>query len=243
MEETAIYPLGPLVPGRLIRRYKRFLADIRLQDGQEVVAHCANSGAMTSCIEAGAPVMVSALPPSPSRKLLYAWQMIEIGGTWVGVNTALPNAAAAAFVAQGQVPELTGYGRVRREVRYGENLRSRIDLLLEDHPILGHCHVEIKSTTLRIGDHGAFPDSVTVRGQKHLRELTHLAQNGHRAVMFYFLGRSDCARFRPADEIDPAYGALLRTAVAAGVEILAYRMAFAPVGIRLLGPAPVDLTL
>lgn len=235
------FPLGPMVRGHLIRRYKRFLADVRLEDGREVVAHCANSGAMTSCLAEGAEVCLTALPKSPSRKLLWAWQMVNINGTWVGVNTALPNGAAAAFVAAGKVPELSGYGRLRREVRYGTNLGSRIDLLLDEHPTQGPCHVEIKSTTLRVGEHGAFPDSVTVRGQKHLRELTLLAQGGHRAVMFYFMSRSDCARFRPADEIDGAYGTLLRQAAQAGVELLAYRMAFAPVGISLLGPAPIDL--
>lgn len=230
-----------MVFGRLLRRYKRFLADVRLDDGTEVVAHCANSGAMTSCMREGARVLLTQLPPAASRKLLYAWQMIEMDGTWVGVNTALPNAAAAAFVAGGHIPELAGYGRLRREVRYGEKLSSRIDLLLDEHPTCGPCHVEIKSTTLRVGHHGAFPDSVTVRGQKHLRELTVLAQNGHRAVMFYFIGRADCARFRPADEVDATYGTLLRSAAAAGVELLAYRMAFSPAGITLLGPAPVDL--
>lgn len=235
------YAFGPLVPGRLIRRYKRFLADVLLDDGREVVAHCANSGAMTTCNTPGARVLLQALPPSPGRKLLFAWQMIDIDGTWVGVHTALPNAAVASFVAAGLVPELLGYSEVRREVRYGAALGSRIDLLLGGHPVLGPCHVEIKNTTLRLGEHAAFPDSVTVRGQKHLRELTHLAQQGQRAVMFYFMGRADCARFRPADEVDPVYGALLRTAVRAGVEILAYRMAFAATGITLLGRAEVDL--
>lgn len=212
-----------------------------LDDGREVVAHCANSGAMTTCNTPGARVLLQELPASPSRKLLFAWQMIEIDGTWVGVNTALPNAVAAAFVAAGQVPELSGYEIMRREVRYGAQMGSRIDLLLDGHEAMGPCHVEIKNTTLRVGAHAAFPDSVTLRGQKHLRELTHLAKHGQRAVMFYFMGRSDCHRFRPADEVDPAYGKLLRAAAAAGVEILAYRMAFAPDGITLLGRAPVDL--
>lgn len=226
-----------------MRRYKRFLADVVLDDGQEVVAHCPNPGAMTSCIKEGALVLLRAMPKSPTRKLLFTWVMIDIDGTWVGVDTSMPNAAAASFVAQGLVAELSGYGRARREVRYGTGLRSRIDLLLDKHPTLGPCHVEIKSTTLRVGVHGAFPDSVTVRGQKHLRELTLLAQAGQRAVMFYFIGRADCQRFRPADEIDPVYGRLLRQAMHAGVEILAYRMALSPAGVRLLGPAAVDVSL
>lgn len=235
------FPLGPLLPGRLQRRYKRFLADVLLDDGREVVAHCANSGAMTSCNTPGARVLLQELPRSPSRKLLFSWQMIDIDGTWVGVNTVLPNAAAAAFVAAGRVPELQGYAEARREVRYGMQMGSRIDLLLDGHPILGPCHVEIKNTTLKVGEHAAFPDSVTVRGQKHLRELTHLAAAGQRAVMFYFMGRADCTRFRPADEVDVTYGRLLREAAAAGVEILAYRMHFDPAGITLLGRAPIDL--
>lgn len=240
-DTPAHIPFGPMVRGRLIRRYKRFLADVRLDDGREVVAHCANSGAMTSCLQQGAPVCLTELAKSPKRKLLYAWQLVNMGGTWVGVNTALPNAAAATFVAAGRIPELVGYGQLRREVRYGTNLGSRIDLHLDQHPAKGPCYVEIKSTTLKVGHHGAFPDSVTVRGQKHLRELTLLAQGGQRAVMFYFMGRSDCARFRPADEIDPVYGTLLRTAARAGVELLAYRMAMSPEGISLMGPAPIDL--
>jgi sugar fermentation stimulation protein A len=236
-----VFLLGKMLEGRLVRRYKRFLADIELLDGRLVVAHCVNSGAMTACLRAGARVFVTQVPASTTRKLLYTWQMIEVDGTWVGVNTALPNAAVAHFVATGQVPELAGYSQMRREVRYGAALRSRIDLWLGDHPQHGDCHVEVKNTTMRVGAHAAFPDSVTVRGQKHLRELTTLAEAGERAVMFYFMGRADCARFRPADEVDPAYGALLRAATLAGVEVLAYRMGVSPQGIALLGRAPVDL--
>ena len=139
---------------------------------------------------------------------------------------------------------LLGGGQARIDAQHKKGkltARERIDLLLDGHEAMGPCHVEIKNTTLRVGAHAAFPDSVTLRGQKHLRELTHLAKLGQRAGMFYFMGRADCHRFRPADEVDPAYGKLLRAATAAGVEVLAYRMAFAPDGITLLGRAPVDL--
>ena len=227
-----------MVSGRLIKRYKRFLADVQLSQDEIVTAHCANSGSMATCADPDSPVMVS-ISDDPKRKLRYTWELIEAQGVWVGVNTATPNAAVAHFVQSGQIPELAGYAQQRREVKYGiEN--SRIDLLLTHAD--GHtCHVEVKNATMRVGTHAAFPDAVTLRGQKHLRELTALARRGERAVMFYYIGRADCLRFRPADEIDPAYGALLRKAAAADVEILAYRVSYAPSGVTLLGRVPVDL--
>ncbi len=232
------HPLRPMIPGRLLKRYKRFLADIRLPQGEIIVAHCANSGSMATCADPDSPVMLS-VSDDPKRKLRYTWELIEAQGVWVGVNTATPNAAVTHFVRTGQVPELAGYTHLRREVKYGSE-SSRIDLLLTHQD--GHtCHVEVKNATMRVGHHAAFPDAVTLRGQKHLRELTALARRGERAVMFYYVGRADCLRLRPADEIDPAYGALLRQAASAGVEILAYRVSYDPYGVALLGRAPVDL--
>ncbi len=162
-----------------------------------------------------------------------------MGRTWVGVNTANPNPAVAGFIRRGRIEELAGYGRVEAEVRTGD---SRIDLRLRDdaggRP---DCWVEIKSSTLRVGEHAAFPDAVTERGRKHLAELAGLVAGGERAVIFYFVGRADCRRFRPADEVDPAYGVALREAVAAGVEALAYRMRFSRRRIELVDRLPVDL--
>ena len=232
------YPLRPMLPGYLVKRYKRFLADVRMSQNEIVTVHCANSGAMTTCSEPGSPVMVS-FSDNPKRKLPHTWELIDVQGVWVGVNTVVPNAAVAHFIQSGQVSELASYAQLRREVKYGvEN--SRIDMMLT-HEDGRTVHVEVKNATMRVGDHAAFPDAVTLRGQKHLRELTALAQRGERAVMFYYIGRADCVRFRPADEIDPAYGTLLRRAAAAGVEILAYKVAYSPKGVILLGRTPVDL--
>lgn len=231
----------PLVAGTLVRRYKRFLADIVLSDGREIIAHCPNSGSMATCSEPGSPVLVSA-SSNPKRKLPWTWELVQSAGIWIGVNTQIPNAAVAAFVAAQRIAPLAGYAEVKREVVYGSDKRSRIDLLLKGGPDGRDCHVEVKNATMRVGAYAAFPDAVTLRGQKHLRELTLLAQAGERAVMFFFIGREDCTRFRPNDEIDPVYGALLRKAHKAGVEILAYQVAFAPEGVSLQAQLPVDLT-
>jgi sugar fermentation stimulation protein A len=230
----------PLIAGILVRRYKRFLADIVLADGREIVAHCPNSGAMTTCSTPGSPVWVSAAS-NPTRKLPWTWEMVQANGVWVGVNTQIPNTAVAAFIAAGQIPALRGYATVRREVVYGSDGRSRIDILLQGKTAADTCHVEVKNATFRVGQHAAFPDAVTLRGQKHLRELTALVAAGQRATMFYFVGRSDCQRFRPADEVDPTYGRLLRVAAQAGVAILAYQMQFSRAGVALGRRLPVDL--
>ncbi len=232
----------PLHQGVLIRRYKRFLADVRLQDGTELTVHCPNSGAMTSCSEPGRPVIISD-SQNPKRKLRFTWEMIQMPDAWVGVNTANPNRAVAGFIEAGQIPELVGYRGLRREVKYGREGRSRIDILLEDaEHERPRCFVEIKNTTLRSGEHAAFPDAVTTRGLKHLEELEDVVANGDRGVIFFFVGREDCLRMRPADEVDPAYAQALRRVAGSGVEVLAYRMSFDPErGIRLLDRAPVDL--
>lgn len=226
-----------LVAGTLVRRYKRFLADVELADGTELTVHCPNPGRMTSCSEPGRPVWISD-SGNPRRKLRYTLEMIRMGRTWVGVNPVLANAVVARFVAAGRIPELAGYADVRSEVTVG---RSRLDLLLSRPPGGRDCYVEIKSSTLRVGDHAAFPDAVSDRGRKHLEALADLVEAGHRAVMFYFVGRADCRRFRPADEVDPAYGETLRRAVARGVEPLAYRMRFSRRRIELVDRLPIDL--
>jgi sugar fermentation stimulation protein A len=209
----------PLIRGRLLRRYKRFLSDIELENGEVVVAHCANPGAMLGLKDPGAPVWLS---PSrnPKRKLKYSWELIQVDGHMVGINTALPNRIVEEAVAAQAVPELAGYPKLRREVPYGRN--SRIDLLLEseDRP---PCYLEVKNVHLkRREDLAEFPDSVTKRGTKHLGELSDMARQGARAVMFYLVQRGDCASFQVAADIDPDYDRALRAALEHGVEFLCY---------------------
>jgi len=223
----------------LLRRYKRFLSDMRLPDGREVIAHCPNPGSMKTCAEPGWRAILSHTT-NPRRKLKWTWELAYDGdGHPILINTGRPNAVVAEAVAAGQVPELAGYGSLKREVRYGAE-RSRIDLLLseEGRP---DCYVEIKSVTMRSGDVGAFPDSVTKRGQRHLRELMGMVAEGKRAVMFFLLSRGGLRAVRPADEIDAEYGRLLREAAAAGVELVAYRAAFAPGTVTLGEVVPVEL--
>ena len=228
----------PQHKAKLVKRYKRFLADVLLEDGTEMTVHCANSGAMTACNESGRPVIISD-SQNPKRKLQYTWEMIQMGRTWVGVNTATPNQAVAEFIQAGEIPELLGYESLKREVKYGREGKSRIDILLTRGDEA--CYVEIKNATMRVDDHAAFPDAVTSRGQKHIEELEYIARNGQRAVLFFFVGRNDCERFRPADEIDPTYGKLLRRALNNGVEVLAYQMKFTPKQVQVIRKLPVDL--
>lgn len=231
----------PLIEGVLIRRYKRFLADVILADGSKHTVHCANPGSMKACSEPGRPVLLSK-SSRKERKLRHTLEMIRMGRTWVGINTARPNAWVAELIRLGKISELRDYGAIRREVTVGEEARSRIDLLLSDPDgERRDCYVEIKNATYRVGDFAAFPDAVTERGRKHLRELIALVEAGQRAVMFFFVGRADCRRLRPADEIDPAYGETLRAAVAAGVEVLAYKARFSLRGVALVGRLPIEL--
>ncbi len=229
---------APLVRGTLIRRYQRFLADVRLEDGTTITALCPNTGSMKTCVFPGQPVLLS-VSESPTRKYRHTWEMIRIGRSWVGINTGNPNAVVHEAILEGRVPELAGYEEARREVCFGRE-NSRVDILLRKGDRL--CYVEVKNVTLHVGERvAAFPDSVSERGAKHLRELAVMARAGHRAVMFYFLGRADCDRVRPADEIDPGYGAELRRAARAGVEMLAYRAKVRPQGITLERAVPFEI--
>jgi sugar fermentation stimulation protein A len=228
----------PLIRGRLLRRYKRFLSDIELDSGEIVVAHCANPGAMTGLKDTGAPVWLS---PSrnPKRKLKYSWELIQVDGHMVGINTAWPNRIVEEAVAAHMVPELAGYPSLRREVPYGRN--SRIDLLLEsaDRP---PCYLEVKNVHLkRTAGLAEFPDSVTKRGTKHLRELSEMADQGARAVMFFLVQRGDCASFQVAADIDPDYDRALHAALDHGVEVLCYSCRVGEQAIELDRPLPVTI--
>ncbi len=231
----------PLTSGVLVKRYKRFLADVELEDGSVVTAHCANSGSMKGLKEQGSSVYL--LPnQNPKAKLDWRWEMIDVGTSLVGINTSRANGLVEEAILQGTIVELQGYARLRREVKYGQN--SRIDILLEepeDAALLEKCYVEVKSVTLRIGDEAQFPDAVTVRGTKHLRELMDMVAKGHRAVMVYLVQRSDCTCFRPAEEIDPTYANTLREAVDAGVEIICYACTLSREGIYVSRALPFEI--
>ena len=231
----------PLIPGRLIRRYKRFLTDVELKDGEVVVAHCANSGSMLSVKEPGSEVWLSPAR-NPDRKLRYTWELIRVGDTLVGINTALPNKIVEEAIQQGKIPELGGYETLRREVKYGKN--SRIDILLGD-PARPTCYVEVKNVTLRRGledgDPVEFPDSVTTRGTKHLVELSDMVAQGHRSVMVYLVQREDAETFTIAGDIDPDYKAALQKAMEAGVEIVCYDCALDTDRIEVSKPVKLEL--
>jgi len=219
---------GPLAEGRLIRRYKRFLADVQLP-GQVVTASCPNTGSMMGCADPGSRVWLSE-HDSPSRKYRHTWQIVEVGGArpvMVGINTGLPNALVQEAIAEGTIAELQGYRTLRREVAYGEE-GSRIDIVLES-PRRKACYVEVKNVTAAASRGVAlFPDCVSARGARHLRELMRLKAAGLRPVQLYCVQRGDVREVRPADAIDPEYGRTLREAIDAGVEVLAYRARVTP---------------
>lgn len=229
----------PLIGGRLIRRYKRFLADVILDSGEAVTAHCPNTGSMLGCQDPGSRVWLSR-SDNPRRKYCYTWELVETAeGTKVGIHTGRTNALVEEAIRSGAVRELPGYGEIRREVRYGQE-RSRVDLLLSGDPERSACYVEIKNVTAAVDSGVAlFPDAVSARGSKHLRELMAMAAQGDRAVIFFCVQRGDVREVRPADAIDPEYGATLRQALACGVEALAYRARVGPRGIELTTPVPV----
>lgn len=227
----------PLQRGSLLKRYKRFLADVRLDSGDIVTAHCANTGTMLGLTDPGSEVWLSPAR-NPERKLRYTWELIEDAtngeASLVGINSFLPNALAEEAVRADRIVELTGYPEMRREVRYGKN--SRIDLLLEA-PGRPKCYVEVKNVHLRREPGLAeFPDSVTARGTKHLKELGDAVEDGNRAVMFYLVQRQDCERFAVAADIDPVYAEALVEAKARGVEAVCYACALTPQAIEVVKP-------
>jgi len=230
----------PLVRGRLIKRYKRFLADVSLDTGELVTATCPNTGSMMGLAVPGAVVWLS-VSESPTRKYPHTWELVEAdaggGPTLVGINTNHPNRLVSDSVACGTIPEVSGYATLRREVKYG--LSSRIDILLED-PGKGLCYVEIKNVHLsRRAGLAEFPDSVTERGAKHLAELSAMVAAGHRALMLYLIQRADAEAFSLAGDIDPRYAAAFEAARAAGVEAIAYACDLSPTEITIARPVPI----
>lgn len=217
-----------LIHGKLIKRYKRFLADILLDDGTEVVAHCTNSGSMKSCLENEADVYLSPAN-DPRRKTKYTWEMIKINDSWVGINTGNPNKLAFEAISEGTIPGLTGFSKVRREVTFGD---SRFDIYAENE--LEKCFIEVKNVTFKEGDYALFPDAVTLRGQKHLKTLMDAKRQGMRAVMLYIIQRTDVHVFAPAKEIDPEYTKVLKEAYNSGVEIIPMQAKVTPDKIMLV---------
>jgi len=232
---------GPaLIPATLARRYKRFLADVVLDNGDMLTVHVANPGAMTGLNRPFSRVWISD-SQNPMRKLPHTWELIEVdlgsGPELVGVNTVLPNLLVADIIETGLIPETRGYSTIRREVKYGTN--SRVDFLLED-PARLRCYLEVKNVHLmRKPRLAEFPDSVTERGAKHLDELAAVVHGGARAVQLYVIQIPSADRFGVAHDIDPAYGAAFDRARAAGVEMLAWRCAVSLEGIELSAPVPI----
>jgi sugar fermentation stimulation protein A len=228
----------PLISGRLIKRYKRFRADVRLDNGQTVTAHCPNSGSMTACSEPGRRVYLSS-HDNPKRKLKYTWEIIRMPDSWVGVNTLVPNRLVKSAIENGRVTDLAGYDAIRSEVKTAEG--SRLDLMLQRNGNEA-CFVEVKNCTLVENSVAMFPDAVTQRGRKHLFELERLKRGGNRCVMFFLIQRMDAEVFKPAAHIDPAYAETLRKAhLKGGVEILVYDVYIDLEYIRLNRPIPYRL--
>jgi len=228
----------PLVRGTLVRRYKRFLADVRLAGGRCVTAHCPNTGSLLGLARPGSVVLLSDTGRSSSRRLRYTWEAVRSGRGWVAVNTARANQVAALALRNGLIAKLAGYTDVRAEVPVSPRSRIDFSLAATGRPA---AYVEVKSVTLREGRAALFPDAVTERGRRHLEELEHLACRGRRAVLLLLVMRADCDAFAPADAIDPAYGRTLRRVAQRGVEILAYTVRVTARGLRLEDPLPVRL--
>jgi len=229
----------PLQAAILLRRYKRFLADVRLPDGSEITVHTPNTGAMTGCAEPGSTVYLRDVD-SPTRKYRYSWEMTQNrDGVLIGVHTGLTNRLVREAIESGLIPALQGYAEIRQEVRYGQE-GSRIDLLLQGHPSQPDCYLEIKNvTTCDDRSLGWFPDAVSVRASKHLRELMHVVEQGRRGVVLFCIQRDDVQGLRPADEVDARYGQTLREAIKHGVEAMAWVARVAPQEISLYRQVPV----
>ncbi len=224
-----------LVHGTLVKRYKRFLADVKLDDGSVVVAHCTNTGSMKSCLENGAEVFLTPVN-DPKRKTRFTWEMIKINGSWVGINTGNPNKLAFVAIRDNLIPELSGYKTVKREVKFND---SRFDVYAENEN--EKCFIEVKNVSLKEGKYALFPDSVTKRGEKHLKTLMEVKAAGMRAVMLYVIQRTDVEIFVPAKDIDPVYAQSLAEAYKAGVEIIPMQAKVLPTSITLVSKLPFEL--
>jgi len=230
-----------LIRGELVRRYKRFLADVVLADGSETTVHCPNTGSMLGCQVPGSTVWL--LPvDNPARKYPLGWELVEArASVLVGINTGRSNALVAEALAGGLIPALEGFGRIRREVKI-EGTRSRIDFLLREHPQEPDCYLEVKNVTAAFKDGcGFFPDAVSVRATRHVEELAGCVERGQRGALCFCVQRADVQRVRPADEIDPAYGRALRRAVDLGVEVYALGASVTTDGVILERQLLVDL--
>jgi sugar fermentation stimulation protein A len=228
-----------LVEGRFVRRYKRFFVDVQLPDGEIVVAHCANTGTMKSCLEDRSPVWISP-STNPKRKLKWTWEVSVVSGVPILVNTALPNRIVREAIEAQRIPSCVGYGKLKPEVKYGSQ-NSRIDFLLSEGE-RPDCYVEVKNATLSLGDGiGAFPDAITTRGLKHLEELAEMVAQGHRGLLLFLVPRADTRQVVPADAIDPIYSQTLRRVVAAGVEVEAWKAQVTRTGVTITEPVPVVL--
>lgn len=224
-----------LIHGKLIKRYKRFLADIELDNGETVIAHCTNSGSMKSCLEEGAEVYLTPVN-NPKRKTKFTWEMIKMNGDWIGVNTGNPNKLAYEAVSTGLIDGLMGYTEVKREVTWGD---SRFDLMANNEHQT--CFIEVKNVTMKEGCFARFPDAVTSRGRKHLETLINVKKAGMRAAMLYVVQRTDVSMFAPADKIDPEYGKALRKAIENGVEIFVVQAKVTPQSIDIVRLLPMQL--
>ncbi len=224
-----------LIKGKLIKRYKRFLTDVMLESGEIVVAHCTNSGTMKTCIEEGAPVLLTPVD-DPKRKTKFTWEMIFINNDWIGINTSHPNLLVFEAIKNNEIELLKGYTEVKREVKWED---SRFDVMAKNDQET--CFVEVKNVTMKSGEYAIFPDAVTTRGRKHLETLIRVKKAGMRAVMFYVIQRSDVDYFDTANEIDPEYGKTLRKAVKAGVEIIAMQAKVTPEEISLVRELEINL--
>ena len=229
---------SPLVEGVLLRRRVRFFADVRLDDGTEVTAMCANTGSLRGVIAQGQRVRLSR-SPNPERKLPFTWEHARVGRTWVGVNTSIPNRAVEEALRAGLVPVAAGRDAVRREVPFGRE-NSRVDFVLEGAG-LPPLALEVKNCSMAEGERALFPDSVTDRGRKHLRELAAEVRAGREGAVLFFVHRADCSVFAPADAVDPAYGRALRWAARQGVKVVAHRALLDARGVRVGPEIPVEL--
>lgn len=225
----------PLIHGTLIKRYKRFLSDIKLDDGQIVTAHCTNSGSMKTCLKEGAEVYLSPAK-DPKRKTKFTWEMIKIDDDWIGIHTSHPNLIAYEGIRDNQIEGLTGYEAVSREVKVGN---SRLDIMVQNaHET---CFVEVKNVTMKEGRFARFPDAVTTRGKKHLETLINLKKVGYRTVMLYIIQRMDVSIFGTADDIDPDYANTLKKAFNLGVEIIPVQVKVTPESIDIFKILPFEL--